>query len=68
MLPLAILLIAPELISSVVGLVLLAAVGSLTRFYTDLLWFREVDKTSVFWGQLTGKTVEHRDGKLIAVD
>lgn len=35
--------------------ILLAAVGSLTRFYTDLLWFREVDKASVFWGQLTAK-------------
>jgi len=35
--------------------ILLAAVGSLTRFYTDLLWFREVDKTGVFWGQLTAK-------------
>jgi uncharacterized membrane protein (UPF0182 family) len=35
--------------------VVLAAVGSLTRFYTDLLWFREVDKLGVFWGQLTAK-------------
>ena len=37
--------------------VLLAAVGSLSSFYTDLLWFREVDKTSVFWGQIRAKTV-----------
>jgi uncharacterized membrane protein (UPF0182 family) len=35
--------------------VLLAAIGSITRFYTDLLWFREVDKTQVFWGQITAK-------------
>jgi len=35
--------------------VLLAAVGSLTRFYTDLLWFKEVDKLSLFWGQLRAK-------------
>jgi len=35
--------------------VLLAAVGSLSSFYTDLLWFREVDKTSMFWGQIRAK-------------
>jgi uncharacterized membrane protein (UPF0182 family) len=35
--------------------VLLAAIGSITRFYTDLLWFREVDKTQVFWGQIGAK-------------
>ncbi len=35
--------------------VVLAAVGSLSSFYTDLLWFREVDKTSVFWGQIRAK-------------
>lgn len=35
--------------------VLLAAIGSLSSFYTDLLWFREVDKTSVFWGQISAK-------------
>ena len=35
--------------------VLLAAIGSITRFYTDLLWFREVDKTQVFWGQIAAK-------------
>jgi uncharacterized membrane protein (UPF0182 family) len=35
--------------------VVLAAVGSLSSFYTDLLWFGEVDKTSVFWGQLRAK-------------
>ncbi|HEV8374217.1 MAG TPA: UPF0182 family protein, partial [Actinomycetota bacterium] len=34
---------------------LLTAVGSLSRFYTDLLWFREVDKTGVFWGSLRSK-------------
>jgi uncharacterized membrane protein (UPF0182 family) len=37
--------------------VLLAAVGSLSSFYTDLLWFREVDKTAVFWGQLRAKAL-----------
>ena len=36
--------------------VLLAAVGSLTRFYTDLLWFREIDKAQLFWGQIAAKT------------
>src|SRR6266542_4034428 len=35
--------------------VLLAAIGSLSSFYTDLLWFREVDKTSVFWVQIRAK-------------
>jgi uncharacterized protein len=35
--------------------VLLAAIGSITRFYTDLLWFREVDKAQVFWGQIAAK-------------
>jgi uncharacterized membrane protein (UPF0182 family) len=35
--------------------VLLAAIGSITRFYTDLLWFREVGKTQVFWGQISAK-------------
>src|SRR5215203_325837 len=33
----------------------LAAVGSVSRFYTDLLWFREIDKTSLFWGVLRTK-------------
>ena len=33
----------------------LAAVGSVARFYTDLLWFREIDKTSLFWGMLRTK-------------
>jgi len=33
----------------------LAAVGSVSRFYTDLLWFREVDKTELFWGMLRTK-------------
>jgi uncharacterized protein len=37
--------------------VLLAAIGSLSSFYTDLLWFREVDKTSVFWGQIRAKVI-----------
>ena len=37
--------------------VVLAAVGSVSRFYTDLLWFREVDKTAVFWGSLRAKAV-----------
>ena len=35
--------------------VVLAAIGSLSSFYSDLLWFREVDKTSVFWGQIRAK-------------
>ncbi len=33
----------------------LAAVGSVSRFYTDLLWFREIDKDSLFWGMLRSK-------------
>jgi uncharacterized membrane protein (UPF0182 family) len=33
----------------------LATVGSLSRFYTDLLWFREIDKSSLFWGILRAK-------------
>jgi uncharacterized protein len=33
----------------------LAAVGSISRFYTDLLWFREIDKTGLFWGMLRSK-------------
>jgi uncharacterized membrane protein (UPF0182 family) len=33
----------------------LAAVGSVSRFYTDLLWFREIDKASLFWGVLRAK-------------
>jgi uncharacterized membrane protein (UPF0182 family) len=33
----------------------LAAVGSLSRFYTDLLWFREIDKTNLFWGMLRAR-------------
>jgi uncharacterized membrane protein (UPF0182 family) len=37
--------------------ILLAAIGSLSRFYTDLLWFREVDKTAVFFGALRAKVV-----------
>jgi uncharacterized membrane protein (UPF0182 family) len=37
--------------------VVLVAVGSFASFYTDLLWFREVHKTSVFWGQLSAKAV-----------
>jgi hypothetical protein len=35
----------------------LAAVGSVSRFYTDLLWFREIDKTALFWGMLRTKAV-----------
>jgi uncharacterized membrane protein (UPF0182 family) len=33
----------------------LAAVGSVSRFYTDLLWFREIDKAGLFWGMLRAK-------------
>ena len=29
--------------------VVLVSLGSLIRFYTDLLWFQELDLTSVFW-------------------
>jgi uncharacterized protein len=41
----------------VVGIlvVLVWMVGSLARFYVDLLWFREVAKTQVFWGVLGAK-------------
>jgi uncharacterized protein len=35
----------------------LAAVGSVSRFYTDLLWFHEIDKASLFWGMLRTKTI-----------
>jgi uncharacterized membrane protein (UPF0182 family) len=35
----------------------LAAVGSVSRFYTDLLWFREIDKTALFWGMLRTKAL-----------
>src|SRR5829696_2100730 len=35
----------------------LAAVGSVSRFYTDLLWFREIDKTGLFWGMLRTKAL-----------
>ena len=38
-----------------VAFLALAAVGSVSRFYTDLLWFREIDKTSLFWGMLRTK-------------
>jgi uncharacterized protein len=33
-------------------LVLVWAAGGLARFFVDLLWFREVGKTQVFWGVL----------------
>jgi uncharacterized membrane protein (UPF0182 family) len=33
-------------------LVLIWAAGGLARFFLDLLWFREVGKTQVFWGVL----------------
>jgi len=39
------------------ALVLLWALGTLARLYTDLLWFREVGKTSVFWGVLGPRVV-----------
>jgi uncharacterized protein len=35
----------------------LAAVGSVSRFYTDLLWFQEIDKAGLFWGMLRTKAV-----------
>ena len=38
-----------------VAFLALAAVGSISRFYTDLLWFREIDKASLFWGMLRTK-------------
>jgi uncharacterized protein len=39
------------------ALLVLVAVGSLSRFYTDLLWFREIDKADLFWGALRAKAV-----------
>jgi uncharacterized protein len=35
----------------------LVAVGSLSRFYTDLLLFLEIDKADLFWGSLRAKAV-----------
>jgi len=32
--------------------VVLVGAGALARFFTDLLWFQEVDQTGVFWGRL----------------
>jgi uncharacterized protein len=39
------------------ALLVLVAVGSLSRWYTDLLWFREIDKADLFWGALRAKVV-----------
>jgi uncharacterized protein len=36
-------------------LVLVWAASGLARFYLDLLWFREVGKTQVFWGVLSAE-------------
>jgi uncharacterized membrane protein (UPF0182 family) len=36
-------------------LVLLWVPGALARLYTDLLWYREVGKTQVFWGVLEAR-------------
>jgi uncharacterized membrane protein (UPF0182 family) len=36
-------------------LVVLVTAGSVARFYTDLLWFREVGQTGVFWGRITAQ-------------
>src|SRR6266508_158437 len=38
-------------------LVLLWAIIRVAHLYTDLLWFREVGKTQVFWGVLTARLV-----------
>jgi uncharacterized protein len=40
------------LVVAVGGLVLLWVIVTAARLYTDLLWFREVGKTRVFWGML----------------
>jgi uncharacterized protein len=45
------------LVVAVAALVLLWAIIALARLYTDLLWFREVDKTRVFWGVLAARLV-----------
>jgi uncharacterized membrane protein (UPF0182 family) len=37
------------------ALVLVWGLGSLARLYSDLLWFREVGKTQVFWGVLEAR-------------
>jgi uncharacterized protein len=39
------------------ALLVLVAVGSVSRWYTDLLWFREIDKADLFWGALRAKVV-----------
>jgi uncharacterized protein len=41
----------PLVVAGIV-LVLIWAASALARFFLDLLWFREVDKTQVFWGVL----------------
>jgi uncharacterized protein len=38
-------------------LALVAALAVLARLYTELLWFREVGKTPVFWGVLWARVV-----------
>jgi uncharacterized membrane protein (UPF0182 family) len=35
--------------------IVLVAAGTLARFYTDLLWFDEVGKSSVFWGRIVAQ-------------
>jgi hypothetical protein len=39
----------PLVVAGIVFVLVLAASG-LARFFLDLLWFREVGKTQVFWG------------------
>jgi uncharacterized membrane protein (UPF0182 family) len=33
-------------------LLVLMTAGGVATFYTDMLWYQEVDKSSVFWGQI----------------
>src|SRR6266540_1031347 len=48
---------ARTLAVAVGALVVLWALGGLARLYTDLLWYREVGKTRVFWGVLDARVV-----------
>ena len=48
---------ARTLVVAVSALGFLWALGGLARLYTDLLWYREVGKTRVFWGVLDARVV-----------
>lgn len=43
------------IVAAVVAVVGLIAARVLAGFYVDYLWFESVDRTDVFWGQLTAK-------------